>query len=68
MKYRFKYTNSDGTFIILGISLALMIGWVINLIQFVNCDFAPFNKEEILRLVGLVIAPLGSLLGLFWWP
>ncbi len=40
------------------------IGWVINLIKLVNCDFEPNWKEEILRGIGL-IPFIGDFMGYF---
>ncbi len=31
--------------------------WIVNLIQFFNCDFNPVGKEEILHGIGIFIPP-----------
>ena len=40
------------------IFLVFAIGcWIINLVQFFNCDFNPVGKEEILHGVGVFVPP-----------
>jgi hypothetical protein len=46
----------------LGIWLVLTIGWVFNIIHIAH-DHAVVNGMFILRCVGIVFAPLGSVLG-----
>jgi len=40
-----------------------IIGWILNLIALIQCDFASPYKEEVIRIIGAVIAPLGAVLG-----
>lgn len=49
---------------ILGLGLAWLlfwivtgVCWVINLVQLVSCDFEGPWREEIIHLIGLIIAP-----------
>jgi len=45
--------------------LGLIIGWVMNIVALVQCDFAAPWKEEALRIIGLIVAPLGGVFGWF---
>jgi hypothetical protein len=47
----------------LSIAVVVILGWVLNIIALVGCDFDPFGKEEILRIIGVPIAILGSIFG-----
>jgi hypothetical protein len=38
-------------------------GWVMNLVEIVNYDFASITGMIILRIAGIFIAPLGAVLG-----
>jgi hypothetical protein len=40
------------------------IGWVLNIIAIFNSGYLP-TGELILRVVGIFIAPLGAIMGLF---
>lgn len=53
----------------IGIIITLIAGWIINIFQIVN-DFTTIGNadiEMILRLIGIIVAPLGSVMGLFVW-
>lgn len=39
----------------------ILITWVINLIQFLNCDFEEPWREEIIKGVGVVLFPLNGI-------
>lgn len=41
------------TIITLAIYTYLAITWVINFIQFLNCDFSPVGKEEVIKGLGV---------------
>lgn len=45
-----------------------VIGWVANIVKIVNVGFevAQWGGLEVLRVVGIFVAPLGSILGLFF--
>ena len=43
--------------------VAAIIGWVFNILEIVNTVNLPINGMFILRCVGIVIAPLGAILG-----
>ena len=50
--------------VILGFWVAVAIGWIINIINFVQA-LPVFDTIQIARAVGVVLAPLGALLGWF---
>lgn len=53
--------------IIITISLAIMIllifGWVNNIVKLTKCDFSPSYKAEVIRTVGIFVAPAGMIMG-----
>lgn len=51
-----------GIFVIV-LYLVAAIGFVSNIVKFCKADFEPSYKEEILRGVGIPIAPMGAVLG-----
>jgi len=48
------------------VSIILLIGWVINIVAVFGLINAPTTNMFILRCVGILVAPLGSVLGLFF--
>jgi hypothetical protein len=52
-----------GVFLYLSLLILLLGGWVMNLIEIVNYDFASITGMIILRIAGIFIAPLGAVLG-----
>ena len=50
--------------VILGFWVVVAIGWIINIINFVQA-LPVFDTIQIARAVGVVLAPLGALLGWF---
>jgi len=44
-------------------AFALAIGWVINIITIVNHINDPVTGMQVLRAVGIFVAPLGGILG-----
>lgn len=41
----------------------IFVGYVMNLFSIIYCDFQEPLKEEFLRMIGLIIPPLGGVLG-----
>jgi hypothetical protein len=39
----------------------MIFSWVYNIIQFFSCDFDPIGKEEVLKGLGMFIAPLSMI-------
>lgn len=54
-----------GSLIMLAIAVSMCIGWVVNIVKFTSLDFEDNYKAEIIRAIGIPIAPIGSILGLF---
>lgn len=40
-----------------------LIGWIKNISKLIDCDFEPSYKTEVLRTVGIVVAPMGAIIG-----
>lgn len=40
-----------------------VIGWVMNIYKFTQCDFNGLGSCEGIRAVGIIAAPLGSIVG-----
>ena len=52
-----------GVFLYLSLLILLLGGWVMNIVEIVNYDFASITGMIILRIAGIFIAPLGAVLG-----
>lgn len=68
-----KRKNSNGS-IILGVVMfwiivigTLSAGWVNNIIWLFNIDKFSFTGEQIVSVIGVFIAPIGSIHGIFLW-
>ncbi len=52
---------------IISVLLALLYGWVMNIVALFGLSLATVNIGElILRVAGVFVAPLGSIMGLFF--
>lgn len=51
--------------VVLSIWIAAIVGWVLNIVDIFHTMANPVNGLFILRCIGIVFAPLGSVLGLF---
>lgn len=47
-----------------GVWIAVIVGWILNVVHFVQA-LPVFDTIQIARAVGVVLAPLGALLGWF---
>ena len=47
----------DSEIIVIFIWLSVIICWIINVVKFIQCDFASPYKEEIIHLIGILIPP-----------
>lgn len=47
------------------IGLVGLVGWIINIVDIFHSNFSNITGELVLRVVGIFIAPLGSIMGLF---
>jgi hypothetical protein len=63
---RITVRNDMGLMLALGIILiwlAGIVGWVLNIISIATGTFTPLTPLMVLRLIGIFVAPLGSVLG-----
>lgn len=61
-----KVTTITGVLMWLSFIVLVGIGWVLNLIDIFNSDFANITGLLVLRVIGVFLAPLGSFLGWFF--
>jgi len=40
-----------------------VIGFIMNVVALIGCDFNPIDKEEIIRGIGIFVPPIGCILG-----
>ena len=62
IKIKFPGT-SLGLLMYLAFVVAIIGGWIMNLVEIVNYDFTSITGMIILRIAGIFIAPLGAVLG-----
>jgi hypothetical protein len=62
IKIKFPGT-SLGLLMYLAFVVVIIGGWILNLVEIVNYDFAAITGMIILRIAGIFIAPLGAVLG-----
>jgi hypothetical protein len=65
-----RYTNSggildslSGLFIWVGLLLTSVIGWVANIVALISIINGPVTGMVVLQAIGIVVAPLGIVLG-----
>ncbi len=47
------------------VALGLMWGWILNIMWIVNQTPLEMSGETIVSIIGIFVAPLGSIMGLF---
>jgi len=63
-KHQMGFTAPELLAVIIGIVIAVgAVGWVRNIVKIVGSDFAEITGMLVMRIVGVFIAPLGSILG-----
>lgn len=50
----------------LGLILAGLVGWIMNIVAIFHMNFTTITGELVLRVIGIFMAPLGSIMGLFF--
>jgi hypothetical protein len=45
------------------ICIVLLTGWIKNIVKLTKCDFEPSYKSEVLRIIGIPVAPMGVVIG-----
>ena len=63
-KHSQKGYGSAGLILIV-VWLVLVVGWIMNIVEIVATIADPITGMFILRCVGIVVAPLGGVLGYF---
>jgi hypothetical protein len=63
-RYQKGYTLIGLIYVV--IAITSIIGWVANIVKLTGCDFSNIGAEIVLRVVGIFVAPLGVILGLFF--
>lgn len=43
--------------------LTIIFGWISNIVKLAECNFTAPYKTEVIRSVGIVIFPLGAIIG-----
>ena len=61
----FRRVNPSTFYIILAFVLFMLIGWVMNLVKLLGMLDGEMSALFVSRVVGLFIAPFGSLMGFF---
>lgn len=46
--------------------VAMLIGWIINIVKLSGLDFAGNEIEVVIRACGILVAPLGGIIGWVW--
>lgn len=50
-------------FVLIGVWIAMLVGWVLNIVDIFGMGLSVMSPELILRLVGIVLVPLGGVMG-----
>lgn len=59
-------TMAAGTLIWFALWIAVVVGWVMNIVDLFYQSFEPLTAVAVLRVVGIFILPLGAVMGFFW--
>jgi len=54
-----------GGLFFIGVILAGIVGWIMNIVKLVAQFDADLTAEIVLRIVGIPVAPIGAIMGLF---
>lgn len=46
--------------------IAVIVGWIINIVQLFSTSFEPLTAVAVLRVVGVFVPPLGAIMGYFF--
>ncbi len=46
-----------------GVVIAIVWGWIANIVEIFGMDFDPITGELVLRVAGIFVAPLGVVMG-----
>lgn len=45
------------------LTIAILIGYIGNIVKLTRCDFEPSYKSEVIRSIGVIIPPVGVIVG-----
>jgi hypothetical protein len=65
MKKHEKFIIKAFTFLMCVVPVAMVIGWILNIVKLVQSEFVLTSGMSIARAIGVFVAPLGSILGFF---
>jgi len=54
-------------YILIGIVLAGIYGWIMNIIELVGFESLVFSGKIIVAVIGIFVPPIGAIMGLFVW-
>lgn len=57
--------GTAGMLFLLAVIGAMAIGWIMNIVTIAHSNFSDLTGMLILRVIGIFVAPLGSVLGWF---
>lgn len=57
---RLVYAQAIVIFVIVAI---MGYGYIMNIVKLTECDFEPIGKAEILRVTGILVPPVGAVMG-----
>ena len=52
-----------GIFTWIAVVIILAVGWIINVVSLCQCDFEPSYKAEVIRGIGVLVPPVGGIVG-----
>lgn len=55
--------DGNGVFLVLIFILLGIYGWVLNIYKLVKLDFEPPYKAEVIRIIGIPVGIVGSVIG-----
>jgi len=65
-KKRSSGTPAKLAIFVIAMWLICIYGWIVNCINVVNSDFSNITGLLVVRCVGIIAAPVGSFMGLFF--
>lgn len=60
-----KRGQAEAIGVVLIIWLVMLVGWVLNIVKLCDMTFDPMTGKAIIRIAGILIPPLGAVMGYF---
>ena len=51
---------------IIGLAIAVIIGWVLNIVHLIGLEAFTMSGENIIRIIGIFLSPIGAIMGWFF--